>query len=91
MPDIESLILVDLYQTPVLKRLLGRPQRWRWRALNGNNFRVLAISSEAYTNESDCRDAIYALFGNRSDVYLRQAGIGNRPLRLVVPPRPGSE
>ncbi|OCB15114.1 DUF1508 domain-containing protein [Mycobacterium intracellulare] len=83
------LIYVDLYQQDasatalaraVLKRT--RPQRWRWRAINGDNGRVLAISSEAYTNEADAEHAIDTLFGAFSDVYLRRDGQGNELLRL---------
>lgn len=80
----ESLILVDLYQTPVLPRLLRRPQCWRWRALNGNNFHVLAVSSEAYTNRSDAVAAIAQVFGPASTVYRREAGAGNELLRTPV-------
>jgi hypothetical protein len=81
------LIFIDIYEDkPPLTVLSvlrgGRPQRWRWRALNGNNFRVLAVSSEAYTNYSDAVAAITELFGDGSEVYLRQAERGNRVLRL---------
>lgn len=83
------LIYVDLYQQegPAtgwahVLRNRPRPQRWRWRAINGENGRVLAISSEAYTNEADAEHAIDTLFGEFSDVYLRRDGQGNELLRL---------
>lgn len=79
-------MFIDLIQTPVLKRLLGRPQRWRWVARNGSNFRVLAVSSENYTNKSDCVAAIEQLFGTGSDVYRREPETGNVRLRLATPP-----
>lgn len=78
-----SLIFVDLYQSRP-RKLLGRAQTWRWRALNGENFRVLAASSEAYTNEADAIAAIASLFGNASNVYLRQHEQGNQLLRLAA-------
>lgn len=79
------LIYVDLTQAPKnpLARLAGRPQRWRWTARNGLNGRVLAVSSENYTNSADCRAAITQLFGTGSNVYLRSSGTGNTCLRLA--------
>lgn len=83
-----QLIYVDLYQQParvlnvlsVLK--VGRAQRWRWRAINGDNQKVLAVSSEGYTNRADAITAITELFGNTSNVYLRASQGGNQLLRL---------
>lgn len=82
------LIYVDLYQdgAGLLARVTGRAQRWRWRALNGNNSRVLAVSSESYTNQNDCITAIEELFANQSNVYLRASQRGNQLLRLATPP-----
>lgn len=80
------LVFVDLYQGSS-RKLLSRAQTWRWRALNGNNFRVLAVSSENYTNRQDCVDAIFQLFGNGSNVYLRQHEQGDLPLRMASPPQ----
>jgi uncharacterized protein YegP (UPF0339 family) len=77
------LVFVDLYQSRP-RKLFGRAQTWRWKALNGNNFRVLAASSEAYTNRSDAVDAIEQLFGATSNVYLRQTEHGNQLLRLAA-------
>lgn len=84
------LVFVDLYQTEDatgLAKLLQRtrPQRWRWRALNGSNFRVLAVSSESYTNRSDAISAIYQLFGFGTNAYLRQHEVGDVPLRMANP------
>lgn len=81
-----QLVYVDIYQamkTTAPDSPGGRPQHWRWRATNGNNHRVLAVSSEAYTNESDCLDAIQELFSNGTDVYLRQTEQGDQQLRLA--------
>ncbi|AXN43431.1 hypothetical protein MM1218R_01483 [Mycobacterium marinum] len=86
MTDTAPTVFVDLYQVPVknvLGRLTRRPQRWRWRAINGGNHRVLAVSSEAYTNEADCRAAIRQLFGTGTEVYLRRDGHDNQLLRYA--------
>lgn len=80
-----SLIFVDIYQgniNPFGRLTKKRPQRWRWRAVNGENYHVLATSSEAYTNEADCIAAIRTLFGSQSEVYLRQTEQGDQMLRL---------
>lgn len=84
-----ALIYVDLYQSdPGLKPFAtgSRPQRWRWRALNGDNSRILAISSESYTNRQDAVDAIAELFGDTSNVYRREVEVGNVELRLAAAP-----
>lgn len=81
-----SLVYVDLQEVKVvnwLSRPFRRPQKWRWTAINGGNQRVLAVSSENYTNRQDCIDAIVQLFGDQSNVYLRQPEIGNIELRLA--------
>lgn len=80
------LVFVYLYQSRS-RKLLGRPQTWRWRALSGNNFRTMAASSESYTNRQDCLDAITQLFGADTNVYLRQHEQGNQPLRMASPPQ----
>lgn len=77
------LVYIDLYQTASNVGASGRPQTWRWRAINAGNQFVLAESSEAYTNEDDCLSAITQLFGRASNVYLRQVEQGNRVLRLA--------
>jgi hypothetical protein len=81
-----STVYVDLFQASVnpLARIAGRAQRWRWRALNGGNGRVLAVSSESYTNRGDCLAAIDQLFGALSEVYLRSSNEGNQCLRLAT-------
>jgi hypothetical protein len=83
MSDSATLIYVDLKKS---RRLWPRkrPQRWFWVAKNGGNQKRLARSTETYTNKADCIEAIYALFGDGSNVYLRQAEIGNVNLRLAV-------
>lgn len=81
----QILIYVDLFQGTQnpLARIAGRPQRWRWRAVNGFNHRTLAVSSEAYSNKSDAVSAITQLFGTDSNIYLRSSGTGNQLLRLA--------
>ncbi|WP_156749634.1 DUF1508 domain-containing protein [Mycobacterium sp. E1747] len=81
----QPVIYVDLTQAPVnpLAKLAGRAQRWRWRAINAGNGRILAISSESYYNASDCRAAIAQLFGAESNVYLRSSA-GTVALRIAA-------
>lgn len=85
-PERSPLVYVDLYQGPPTRSaktlFRARPQRWRWRAINGDNGRVLGISSEAYTNRGDAVATIKQLFGSYSDVYLRGSDQGNELLRL---------
>ena len=66
MPDAPNVI-VELYQGRW--RLPGRAQKWRWRAVGGNN-RTLA-SGESYTHLADAWVAVHILFGDRSHVILR--------------------
>jgi uncharacterized protein YegP (UPF0339 family) len=80
MPE-PALIIVELVKTATLNRLLGRPQRYRWVARNGYNHETLAVSSEAYTNRSDCLHAIRQLFGTNSNTYLREPEQGDLTLR----------
>lgn len=84
----QPLVYVDLFQAPknLIAAVTARPQRWRWRAINGLNSRVLAISSEAYTNRADAVAAINQLFGPASNVYLRSGNGGNQLLRLATQP-----
>jgi uncharacterized protein YegP (UPF0339 family) len=77
------LVFVDLLQVADKATKTGRPQRWRWVAKNGANQKILARSSERYINRQDCLDAITALFGTATNVYLRQAEQGNQTLRLA--------
>jgi hypothetical protein len=78
---MSTLIFVDIKRSRT--RFPGRPQRWFWVALNGNNFRRLARSSENYTNRQDCLDALKQLFGSDANVYKREAEVGNVCLRLA--------
>lgn len=84
MPATEfpPLVLVDLKQSKT--RWPGRAQKWYWVALNGNNFHRLARSSENYTNQRDCIDAIWELFGGGTNVYFRHAEQGNQVLRMAA-------
>lgn len=87
MPETEPpAVYVDLICTPVVRRRLSRPQKWRWIAKNAGNHKILARSSESYTNVSDALDAIDQLFGAQTDVWLRQPGEGNQLLRMAVEP-----
>lgn len=89
-PTKSPLIWVDLYQGPAansVKALFrARPQRWRWRAINGDNGRVLANSADAYTNRADALAAITELFGPHTNAYLRSSQSGNQLLRLATQP-----
>lgn len=59
-----------------------RAQKWSWTASNGGNNRVLARSSEHYTNKADALAAIQALFGNTSNVFLGRHDNDKTVLRL---------
>jgi hypothetical protein len=83
-----STIFVDLIFVPesaARKLIPGRKrhQGWRWVAKNADNRKVLARSSERYTNASDARMAIDQLFGPNTNVYLREPEHGNVPLRMA--------
>lgn len=80
--EFQPVLFVDLKCSKT--RWPGRPQRWYWVALNGNNFRRLARSSENYTNRQDCLDAVEQLFGSGTNVYLRQHEQGNVALRMAT-------
>ena len=77
-----SLVYVIVKQAP-LSRLPFRPQRWYWVAKSGDNQKVLARSSERYTNYGDCLHAVHLLFGDGTSVYRRQAERGDVMLRLA--------
>lgn len=83
-----ALVFVELYQTRGKKVTASspgfRPQNWRWRAINGDNQKKMATSGEAYTNLSDCLDAVEQLFGASTNVYLRRSEHGDSVLRLAV-------
>ena len=81
---MSATVYVDLKQAP-LSKLPGRPQRWYWVARNAGNQKKLARSSERYTNRQDCLNAIRQLFGDATDVFLREAEKGNYPLRRALP------
>lgn len=83
MSDNAPVIFVDIKQSP-LSRLPGRQQRWHWTAKSAGNQRVLARSSEKYTNRDDCVHAIELLFAATSTVFLREAEVGNRLLRQAA-------
>ena len=77
------LIYVDLVRSSS-RWPARRPQRWQWTARAAANGRVLAVSSERYTNAGDAEHAAELLFGADSNVYLREAEQGNRLLRLAA-------
>jgi uncharacterized protein YegP (UPF0339 family) len=77
------VIYVDIYSSDNKRTKTDRPQRWRWRAINADNNRKMATSGEAYSNYQDCFDAIVELFGDGTNVYLREAEKDNAPLRMA--------
>jgi hypothetical protein len=62
-------IIIQLRQSRSLFPI-GRPQRWTWRAVNSGNHRVLAKSSETYTNRADAESVATALFSEGERVTL---------------------
>lgn len=84
------VVYIDLIQVPepkARKLIPGRTrwQGWRWVARNAGNQKILARSSERYTNRQDALDAIVALFGSETVVYKREAEMGNALLRHPEP------
>jgi hypothetical protein len=79
MSDFPPVIFVDL-----VKSKLPRRQPYRWVAKSGDNYRKLATSGEWYSNKNDAVSAIHLLFGDGSNVYLREAEQGNELLRFAV-------
>jgi uncharacterized protein YegP (UPF0339 family) len=61
---------VNTVNVEVLKSRVRRKQPWRWVAKSADNYRVLAISGEWYTNRLDCYHAIRLIFGEGTRVYL---------------------
>jgi hypothetical protein len=74
------VIYVDLVKSKV-----PRKQPWRWVAKSAGNQRKLATSGESYSNRQDALDAATLVFGDHSNVYLREPEKGNRILRMAVP------
>lgn len=67
-----TVLYVDIYKSK--RRLTGRQraQPWRWRLKSEGNSKVLAVSSEAYTNREDCLAAIVKVFSGSTTVFLRR-------------------
>lgn len=84
---MSNTLYVDLYQTKprLAQRLAGRTQRWRWTARSGDNQEILAVTSESYLHRQDAVDAIFLLFGDDANVYMRAVEHGNVELRLAKP------
>jgi uncharacterized protein YegP (UPF0339 family) len=64
-----------------LKR--ARKQPWYWVLINTANNRVMARSSESYTNYADCESAAKLVNGGTVDVYLRHARGITAPSELI--------
>jgi uncharacterized protein YegP (UPF0339 family) len=70
------VIYVDL-----IKSKLPRKQPWRWVAKSAGNQKKLATSGESYSNLQDALDAIALVWGDGTNVFLRQSEKGNIALR----------
>ncbi|SBS73856.1 hypothetical protein MHPYR_180093 [uncultured Mycobacterium sp.] len=68
----------------VWRHYLDRFQPWRVAIKSGDNGAELFRSSERYKDKRDARHAIDLAFGLYSNVYLRQAEVGNIELRLAA-------
>lgn len=80
-----STVFVDLVfvPEPLTRKLIParkRHQGWRWVARNADNQKVLARSSERYTNREDAFAAVRQLFVTGT-VFKREAELGNVLLR----------
>jgi uncharacterized protein YegP (UPF0339 family) len=80
---MNPVIYVDLKQRNPVARIV-RAQNWYWIALNAGNGKQMARSKGYYTNQGDAYDAITQLFGNSTNVYLRQTEHGDLPIRLAT-------
>lgn len=85
MSEFPPVVYVDIKQA--LSSIIPgrRQQRWHWVAKSAGNQRVLARSSERYTNRGDALYAVALLFSSASTVYLREAEHGNQLLRQAAP------
>jgi len=84
-----SVLFIDIQETSsntIFKR--ARKQPFYWVAKNSGNGRVMAISSERYTNRQDCVDAARLIFGSEVNVYLRQENQPNQLLRYATNDQP---
>lgn len=77
------IVTVTMHRSPRPVWSLRRHQPWRWTATAANG-RVLAVSSESYTNRADCRVAISLLFGYSTAVILRDGEMPEHYLRAGV-------
>lgn len=89
-PEFPPVVFVDLINTPEpkLRKLIPGRTRWQpWSAMisSAGNHEDLFKSTESWTNRSDAVNAIRLAFTNGSNVYLRQAELGNVLLRRAVP------
>lgn len=66
-------------------RYVAKFQPWRLAIKSGDNQKALFRSTERYSNRTDAIHAAELAFGERSNVYLREAEHGNRALRMAVP------
>lgn len=58
--------MIELYRSsPGPHR--GRPQLWRFR-FRADNGRIIAVSSESYTNRADAVDAVHLAFGSEVEI-----------------------
>lgn len=75
------VVFVDIKQG---RSLLPRPQKWYWIAKSATNQKVLARSSERYTNRTDCIAAVRLLFSS-AVVYQRESEKGTVVVRVAAP------
>lgn len=90
MSEFPPVVMVDLEYTPepTLRKLIPGRSRWQpWSVMISadGNHEDLFKSTESWTNRNDAVNAIRLAFTNGSNVYLRQAELGNVLLRRAVP------
>ena len=67
-----TVLYVDIRESHAVNLLSRkRKQPWYWVLRNSNNNKVMAVSSERYTNRQDCVDAAKLVNGSSVTVYLR--------------------
>lgn len=64
-----TITLIHAPRTPWARLAGGRWQPWRWVAKAANG-RILATSSESYTNRADAVEAIWLLFAASSEARI---------------------
>lgn len=72
-------LMVSIRESHAINRFKKRRQPWYWVLINTANNKVMAASSERYTNYADCESAARLVNGDTVDVYLRTPQYADQP------------